>query len=178
VARRIFMHKADFKRFYAKHFDRVYRFVLFRVQMNRETAEDLTSEIFIKALEHFAKYDPDRSQVAWIMTIARNRVINHWRDKKEHSDIDDLAFCLEGSDGRKDAESRDDIGQVQKALRKLGKKDRKLIELKHLLGYRYKDMEELLDTKAATLRVETHRAMKKLKSVLQKIYDKEKPRTK
>ncbi len=165
------MHKADFRRFYAKHFDRVYRFVLFRVQMNKEVAEDLTSEIFMKALEHFAKYDPERSQTAWIMTIARNRVMNHWRDSKEQVDIDDLAFCLEGSDGRKETQSQDDIYRVRQALCELDKKDRNLIEMKHLLGFRYKEMEEMLDTKAATLRVETHRAMKKLREILQKTYD-------
>jgi len=171
------MQKSDFKRFYHKHFDRVYRFVLFRVNMNKEVAEDLTSEIFMKALEHFASYDPERSQTAWIMTIARNRVMNHWRDSKNHVDIDDLVFCLEGSDGSQDAESRDDIKQVQKALRTLDPKDRQLIEMKHLLGYRYKEMQEVLGTKAATLRVETHRAMKKLKELLTSVYEDDHPTT-
>jgi len=171
------MQKSDFKRFYHKHFDRVYRFVLFRVQMNREVAEDLTSEIFIKALEHFATYDPDRSQTAWIMTIARNRVMNHWRDQKHHADIDDLTFCLEGSDGVRDVQSRDDVRQVRQALRKLNEKDRQLIEMKHLLGYRYKEMQEVLDTKASTLRVETHRAVKKLKELLTTVYEDDHPTT-
>jgi len=55
--------------------------------VNKEIAEDLTSEIFLKALKNFATYNPDISQVAWIMTIARNHVINHWRDQKEVIDV-------------------------------------------------------------------------------------------
>lgn len=171
------MQKSDFKHFYNKHFDRVYRFVFFRVKMNKDVAEDLTSEIFMKALEHFATYDPERSQTAWIMTIARNRVMNHWRDQKIHSDIDDVAFCLEGSDGVQDAQSRDDAEQVHRALQKLDKKDRELIEMKHLVGFRYKEMQEILGTKATTLRVETHRAMKKLKELLTNVYEDDHPTT-
>lgn len=164
------MHQADFKRFYQKHFDRVYRFVFFRVQMNRDVAEDLTSEIFMKALKHFPSYDPKKSQYAWIMTIARNHLLNHWRDQKESIDIDDVAFCLEGTDGRSDAMKMDDCSEVYTALDQLSKKDRELIEMKYLLGYRYKEMSELLGRKAGTIRVETHRAMKKLKAIIEKRY--------
>lgn len=165
------MQKADFKAFYDKHFDRVYRFVYFRVRNNVEVAEDLTSEIFIKALANFAKYDPEKSESAWILTIARNHVINHYRDQKESVDIDDMEFSLVGSDARKDEVVKDDERRLRDALDQLEKKDREIIELKHLMGYRFKEIGSLLGKSPGSCRIDAHRAMKKLKEILNETYD-------
>ncbi len=134
-------------------------------------AEDLTSEIFMKALGAFAHYDPKKSQTAWIMTIARNHVINHWRDKKDTVDVDEIAFTLEGTDGRAEEEKKDEARILNDALGSLPAKDRRLIEMKHVLGYRYKEMADALQKTAGAVRIETHRAMKKLKKILDPTYE-------
>ncbi|TAL19526.1 sigma-70 family RNA polymerase sigma factor, partial [Patescibacteria group bacterium] len=72
------MNPEKFRKFYETHFNKIYRFVLFRVG-NRELAEDLVSEIFVKALKAFPSYDESRSRSSWIFTIARNHLINHYR---------------------------------------------------------------------------------------------------
>ena len=162
------MQKADFKGFYEKHIDRVYRFVYFRVKNNTEVAEDLTSEIFTKALKAFAKYDPEKSETAWIMTIARNHLINHWRDQKEQIDIEDVKYHLEGSDARIDEVIEDDKRRLYVSLNELSRKNRELVELKYIQGYRYKEIGEVLGKTAGAVRVESHRAMKKLKTIMKK----------
>lgn len=166
------MKTNDFRHFYDKHFKNVYRFVYFRVGNNREVAEDLTSEIFMKALVAFAKYDPSRSQKAWIMTIARNHTINHWRDKKHHVDLEEIAFSIEGVDGRHEEEKNDDQRILLSAINQLSKKDKRLVEMKHLLGYKYKEMAEELNKSPGAVRIETYRAMKKLKKILDPLYEK------
>lgn len=166
------MKSSDFRHFYDQHFDRVYRFVFFRVSNNVDVAEDLTSEIFMKALGAFAHYDPKRSQKAWIMTIARNHVINHWRDRKEHVDVDEIAFSLKGEDGREEEVKNDDQRLLLQAMEKLPPKDKRLVEMKYLLGYRYKEMGKELSKTSGAVRVETHRAMKKLKKILVPLYEK------
>ena len=150
----------------------MYRFVLFRVYQNVEVTEDLTSEIFMKALKHFEKYDPKKSEKAWIMTIARNHVINYYRDRKEVSDIDELAFKIEGVDGQEFEFQEDDKRHIYAALGQLSVKDRALVEMKYLQGYRYKDMAEILAKTPGSVRVETHRAMKKLKVIMEPQYRK------
>lgn len=162
---------SDFRHFYDRHFERVYRFVFFRVGNNVDVAEDLTSEIFMKALKAFANYDPKRSQTAWIMTIARNHVINHWRDKKDSVDVDEIAFSLEGEDGREEEEKKDDVRLLRQAMEKLPAKDKRLVEMKYILGYRYKEMAIELKKSAGAVRIETHRAMKKLKKMLDPSYE-------
>ena len=157
------MHKDEFHLFYETHFDRVYRFLYFRVAQNKEVAEDLTSEIFMKALKSFDKYDPKRSQIAWIMTISRNHLYNHYRDRKEHTDIEVVQFSLEGVDGREEAELTDDVRVLYEMLDTLNDKERRLVEMKHIQGYRYKEIAEIEGRSSGTIRVEVHRAMKKLR---------------
>ncbi|HLC69484.1 MAG TPA: sigma factor, partial [Patescibacteria group bacterium] len=87
--------KKRFQQFYEANFDKVFRFVLFRVKGNREKAEDLVSEIFMKALEHFEDYDETRGKSAWLMMIARNHVISSWRDER----ITTVSLTTENEDG-------------------------------------------------------------------------------
>lgn len=165
------MRRADFERFYDRHIDRVYRYVFFRVSQNVDVAEDLTSEIFMKALKAFHSYDPDKSQVAWIMTIARNHVINHYRDRKEIVDVDEVAFKLEGSDGRDELVKTDEQMMIQEGLSQLTLEERTLVEMKHLQGYRYKEIGEVVGKSPGAVRVQVHRAMKKLQTILEQRYE-------
>lgn len=163
--------KAEFHRFYKKHIDRVYRFVLFRVNRNVEVAEDLTSEIFLKALKAFSHYDPKKSETAWIMTIARNHLYNHYRDTKQTTDIDDIAFALVGEDGEATMQAIESELVVHEALEQMQEKDKQLIQMKYLEGFGYKDIAAVLGKSAGAVRVETHRAMKKLKSIMTTLYE-------
>lgn len=156
----------EFAKFYELHFEAVYRFVYFRVKGNRDVAEDLTSDIFISALNAFDRFDPSKGAKAWIMTIARNKVINHWRDRKETVDVDELAPFIKGEDGRQTAEQNERLSFLTQALNKLKPEERTIVEMKYLLGYSYDDIAHELDKTAGAARVESHRALKKLKTQL------------
>lgn len=165
------MKKAKFRAFYTKHFDRVYRFVFFRVANNADVAEDLTSEIFMKALRSFEKYDEAKSESAWIMTIARNHLINHYRDKKEQVDLDDVKFSLQGIDGERQVELEEDVRSLYEVMNTLTPQERRIIELKHLQGYKNKEIAEVLGKTEGACRIELHRAMKRLTSLMNESYE-------
>jgi len=68
----------EFQAFYEDNLVRVYRFV-FQSVRNREEAEDLTSQIFLKALRY---YDPERnvpSARSWLFKIAHTTMADYWR---------------------------------------------------------------------------------------------------
>ena len=71
------MDSKHFPEFYRLNMKRVYRFLFYRVGGSKETAEDLTQDVFLKAFGAFEKYDPEISKSSWIFTIARNHLINH-----------------------------------------------------------------------------------------------------
>src|SRR3990172_3766788 len=83
-----FVHQAKsgdadaFARLYDAYVERVYRYIFFRVA-DDQTAEDLTSLVFLRVWEHLSRYRLDGSFLAWLYTIARNAVIDHYRTRKE-----------------------------------------------------------------------------------------------
>lgn len=158
------MNRKHFTKFYDANVKRIYRYVYFRVGRNRDVAEDLTSEIFMKALEHFEDYDPKISESAWIYRIAHNKVLNHWRDCKATVDVNDGAVEAEigGIDHRERLNEQMDIAAL---LAKLTPEERELVTLKYLSGYKYSIMGEVLGKSADAVKIATHRAMQKLKAL-------------
>src|SRR5688500_1355368 len=69
---------AAFGALYDRHFTAVYRYVYYRVRDDAE-AEDLTSDVFMKALRAIRRYEPRQAFLAWLYRIARNAVIDHVR---------------------------------------------------------------------------------------------------
>jgi RNA polymerase sigma-70 factor (ECF subfamily) len=67
-----------FEDLYRKYVDRVYVYLLAR-SGSREEAEDLTSQTFLAALEGISGYRRQGSFAAWIFSIARRKLIDHYR---------------------------------------------------------------------------------------------------
>ena len=63
---------------YERYVDRVYSFVLFRVR-DSNVAEDLTQDVFVQVLRGLDGYDWRGTLAPWLLRIARNTVIDHWR---------------------------------------------------------------------------------------------------
>ena len=160
------MDKRDFGQFYRENIDRIYRYVFFRTGKNDTIAEDLVSEIFMKALKAFDRYDPKVSKSAWIYRIAHNHLANYFRDRKLHVDIEDVAFSLEGEHGERTFEKREADITVEKALDELDCDERRLVTMKYLEGYSYKEMAEIIPRTSDALKVGTYRAMKKLRTIM------------
>lgn len=76
---------------YNRYVDRIYRYVYARVR-SATAAEDLTAEVFVKALEALPNYTPtDRPLHAWLYSIARARTIDYWRrqDRRQQVELAD-----------------------------------------------------------------------------------------
>jgi len=83
-----------FTKLYDLYFDKIYRYVYFRVRKQTE-AEDLTQEVFIKALKAIGTYKIGKTPfAAWLFRIAHNQVIDHVR-KAGHYQSTSLEMLLE-----------------------------------------------------------------------------------
>ena len=76
-----------FEVLYDLYIQKVYRFVYYRVS-HKQTAEDLVSVVFTKAFTKFASFDKSANFHTWIIRIARNTVIDHYRTNKQTMDLD------------------------------------------------------------------------------------------
>ncbi len=71
--------QAAFADLYDEHIDAVYGFV-YRKVTHKQTAEDLTSDVFLRAFKNIDKFEYQGKNIrAWLFTIARNRVADHYK---------------------------------------------------------------------------------------------------
>ena len=105
--------KAYFLSIYEKHADEIFRFCFMKVS-NKEKAEDLTQDAFMRYWHSLRTGEPIRNDRAFLYTLARNLVIDWYRKKKESSlDVIQEAGIDFAGEGRADVE----IAAQMKAFR-------------------------------------------------------------
>ena len=119
-----------FGQLYDASVDRIYRYVFFRVT-DTEVAEDLTSEVFLKAWENLHRYRPGGPFLAWLYTIARNTVIDHYRTRKPSVSLDQTILKQDsGLDDRLDL--RHDVETLKQAMEHLTNEQREVLTLRFI----------------------------------------------
>lgn len=71
----------DFEEIYRTYFQNVYRFVC-SLTPDRDLAEEVTQETFLKAMQAIDRFDGEKDILAWLFTIARNTYFSHCRRQK------------------------------------------------------------------------------------------------
>lgn len=99
------------------HHRRVYGF-LYQMTRQREDAEDITQQTFIKALRHLHRVDPERPVIHWLLTIARRTALNHFRDGPRWAELPEDTASDAASPAR-NAEARDGVQNVWERARRI-----------------------------------------------------------
>lgn len=146
-------NKTSFEMVYEENFSYVYNFVYMRV-MHRETAEDITSQVFLNALSHYDSFDPDKASArTWLCTIARNTVINHVKSgRSQEIPTEELPETpIEDDYGLRQMEINKEARRI---LIHLTEEERDLLALRYSLEMPVKDIAEMygIDPKAMTER--------------------------
>jgi len=161
------MHEKHFPAFYKKHVKKIYRFLYYRAGGNKELAEDLTQDVFMKALKAFDRYDEAVSESAWIYTIARNHLINEMAKRKSTTDLSEIEnLIMEDESWITRTERQDDERRLLEAMKQLRDDERELLHRKHLEGWTYEELAEEFQSTSGALRIKSSRCMKKLKQIL------------
>lgn len=122
---------------YTAYSEKVRGYVFGKVA-NRHDAEDLVSDVFLKAYEKYPTFDADRASVStWLYTITRNTVIDYFRTHRPGVELpDDLPDAAGIDDGLLQRESLQALGE---ALNRLDERLRALIVLRYGKGLSLKD---------------------------------------
>lgn len=154
---------------YNAYFIRILNYVCYRIN-NRQDAEDLTSQIFIKLFSKLEYYQENKAPLsAWIFCIARNTVTDYYRSHSRQAytcldDISEIADTRDGPDRLVDAEEM--RKSLQSALKLLSERERKAIELKFWCGFSNRSIAKLLDISDSNVGVILHRAVQRLRHML------------
>lgn len=157
----------------------IYRFIVVKVS-SRHEAEDLLHDVFLSAWEKLPSFKLKGFPFSsWLYRIARNRVIDHYRVKKSHVNIDDMVGHLEeeflrvGAIQRQELNLKLDLERVLTALEELTEDQREVIEMRFFQDLAPKEIAQILKKKEGTVRILQHRGTQKLKQILDNKEDKE-----
>lgn len=170
VSRSQLEDKEAFGELYDIFLDSIYRFVFFKVS-SVQLAEDITADIFLKALNKINTYNKkkDSSFSAWIFKIARNTVIDYYRTKKDLHEIpEDLKDESALSDSSRKVEQDLDRKRLLEALKKLPDNQAQAIALKYLSDMSNADIAVILDKTEGAIRIMQSRGIQALKNFLEK----------
>ncbi|MCE2454625.1 MAG: sigma-70 family RNA polymerase sigma factor [Gemmatimonadetes bacterium] len=155
--------------------------MIFRMVRDRGLAEDLTQEAFVRAFKAIDSFKPSYKFSSWIFKIAHNHTIDHLRrrrlqtvsmhgsphartaDEAERSSFD--AVCT-GERPDQFVENRELGGQIEAAIATLRDEYRAAIILRHVEGYSYNEIAEIIGVPLGTVKTYIHRARNELKAQL------------
>ncbi len=155
--------------------------LVFRMVRDREVAEDLAQDTFIKVLNHIDKYRPEFKLSSWLFKIANNVAIDHLRrrqldtvsmDGSRHAataaDIEATSFDIGDPQqtALEEMESRELGSAIEKAIATLRPEYRSCIMLRHVEGRSYEEIAATLDLPLGTVKTYIHRARHELREAL------------
>jgi len=149
---------------YQRHVRSIYRFVYSKVG-NREEAEDLTAQVFLKAARGIDATRDALSAQGWLFQVARTTIADHWRAvyQLRANSLDDLLDA--GLELPADEPARPDTGatdrRVERILAHLPPRYRDVLTYRFLRNYSIKETAVALGLSEANVKVIQYRALKK-----------------
>ena len=159
-----------FGRLYELFAKRIYAYFYYR-SLSRETAEDLTSAVFVSALEGLEGFRPDLGGFsAWIYSIARNALIDHFRRGDRFQSLGNFAGGIwaltDGTDLELDAQNRDLWERLVPYLAGLSGEQREIIILKLWDGLSYREIAGSLGKSEGACKMAYSRALSLLREAM------------
>ena len=155
--------------------------LIYRMVRDRTLAEDLAQEAFIRAFNAIGSYNTSYKFSNWIFKIANNHTIDHLRKRRldtvsihgsphatTEEEVSQTRVVLESGDENPHelVEHRELGGQIEAAIGELRDEYRTVILLRHVEGYAYDEISEIMDLPLGTVKTYLHRARNELKNKL------------
>lgn len=160
----------DFEPLYKRYFQRIANYIYHRVE-DKETAFELTSQVFYKALENLPKYKPMGVPFsAWLFRIASNEINLLYRKNKS---MRVLSIDRDGlGELKNDLEESDQIEidkKLYEALQTLNEEDMEIINMRFFEKRSFKEICEMQDMNESACKMKVYRILEKLKEKLKNI---------
>jgi len=160
-----------FASLYDLYFPRIYGYILYRLQ-DPHAADDITSEVFERALSTIGRYQPERGQFgAWLFAIARNTIRHHLRRQRLLRWVSLDAMTTQPPDGSLVLEElvtrNEQLRLLLPLLAELQDRERDLIGLKFGAGLTNRRIAELTGLTESNVGVILYRTLHRLRDRIQ-----------
>lgn len=158
--------------------------LILRMVRDRSLAEDLAQETFIRAFNALGRYDPRYKFSSWIFKIANNLTIDHLRKRKldtvsidgsphatsaEEQAQSRLTVESDGESPQEFVENRELGAQIEEAIGRLRPEYRTAVLLRHVEGYAYEEIAQIMEIPLGTVKTYLHRARHELMGLLEPV---------
>src|SRR5262245_49243894 len=161
--------RSAFAELYDRYVDAVFRYVLFRVG-DRELAEDVTSETFLRALRRITSVTYQGRDVgAWFITIARNLVLDHVKSSRYRLEVPtaELNDTKQTQSGPEQEVLSDALNaEVLRCVTLLNADQRECIVLRFLQGLSVAETARVMGRNEGAIKALQHRAVRRLAQLL------------
>jgi len=154
-----------FRQLYRELYDPVTHYLGTRLQ-NREDVEDLTARVFQRFLSRLESFDAARGSVAaWLLTMARNALVDHYRARKEVISLESVAEVLtaEGDDPLVAILRAEEAALVKDLLQELPPETREMFSLRFGHDLRYRDIASCLGLSEQAVKQRFSRTLRDLR---------------
>lgn len=159
--------REDFAVLYDFYVKKIYNYLFYRDHMHKPTAEDLTSQTWLKAFEKIDSFDSSKGTFAgWLFRIARNNLIDHFRSQTETSALEEAWGVAGGDDIAKEAEFKFEIEAVKKTINKLAPLQKEIVFLRLFEDLSHKDIAQILEITESNSKMNFSRGLAKINSIL------------
>ena len=163
---------ADFEKEAIPHMDALFNFAL-RMTGDRDEADDLVQETYLKAFRFFDKFEKGTNCKAWLFRIMKNTFINSYRktskepDKIDYEEVENFYENIKSSStdsAHLEKEMYDNLldDELSNAIASLPEDFRTVIILCDIEGFTYDEIADFVDVPVGTVRSRLHRARKML----------------
>lgn len=149
---------------YNKYIDKIYTYIWYRVSFDRVVAEDLCSEIFLKAFKSYESFDETRSFQSWIYRVAKNHLSNHYRTRGREVELE-CALDLSVETLQK-INTNIESERIMREIEKLDNYSKEVVVMRYVDELDNKEIAEILGKEVNAVRVQLSRALGKLKEDL------------
>ena len=162
------LDRQAFQSFYRENLGPIYRYV-YRKVGNREEAEDLTSQIFIKAVRSIDHAQNPRSIRNWLFQVARTTIADYWRAYYRTATSSLNVLVEAGWEGPTEHEDEDKLFELssssadyaQRILNALPERDREVLTCRFLLGLSIRETAVRMGVTEGNAKVLQFRALKR-----------------
>ena len=164
--------KRSFEAVYEEHFSYVYNMIYMHL-LHKETAEDLTSEAFIKAYSAYDRYDPSiASEKTWLANIANRLLIDNYRAKERNkTDLasDEILNVIPDEEDEYEKLVDTTNQEVYQLLNKLDEEERHLLILRYFMAAKNPEIAEELGISAKAVSERYRRLLVKCRKLMEDI---------
>ena len=143
----------DFDNIYEEYFDRIYYKVL-SVVKNDDDAEDICQETFISVYKNLSKFREESNIYTWIYRIAINKTYDFFKKRKLEFEINDDVLSLP------EDINFDTKVILEEKLKLISDKEREIVVLKDIQGYKLKEIAEIKNMNLSTVKSVYYKALK------------------